>query len=97
MDIYRNILISLSLLMYFPVAIAFYGVISYINIGETDIEYLFGSAYMVIFSSIIWIPYITMVIIKWKKLTNKIKLFTSIPFLSMITIALYIDSKGMPW
>ena len=73
MNIYRNILISLSLLMYFPVIIAFYGIIGYININETDIEYLFGSAYMAVFSSIIWIPYIAMVIVKWKKLTNKIK------------------------
>ena len=67
MNIYRNIIISLSILMCFPVLISLYGIVGYINAMEANIEYLFISAYMVIFSSIIWIPYIMMIIIKSKR------------------------------
>jgi len=82
--------------MCLPLILAIYGIVYYINISS-NMESLFISAYMVIFSSIIWPPYIIMVLVRFKKLTLKVKLLTFMPFLSMLVVAFYIDIKGMPW
>ena len=96
MNIYRNILISLSLIMCLPVFVAVTGIVAYMN-DPSEMEYLFRSAFMILYSSILWPPYIIMVLVRFKKLTLKVRLLTFIPFVSMLVVAFYIDIKGMPW
>ena len=83
--------------MYLPVAIAILGVISYLEANEKYRDILFISATMVIYSSVLWIPYIVLITIKWRSLTTKIKTISSLPFIMMALIATYINTKNMPW
>ena len=84
--------------MCFPVMLCSSGLLSYTDLtNPLRHEGLHIVAYMTIFSSLLWIPYLGLHIAKWKALRVSFQAITSIPFFAMLGMTVYADLEGVPW
>lgn len=93
------IMITLSVLMLIPLYLSTQGISYYIlNPEDTRrMEALIVVVLMIIFSSVIYIPYLGLLMLKWKSLNKKVIAWTLIPFVGMIICAGIAEFNGVPW
>lgn len=103
MNHWKYVIIGLSITMYLPDMLATYGIYHHLkaiqlNLGDTYVfESMYLSAYMFIFSAVIWLPYSAIIYLGWNNFSKKLRTITSIPFLWMLAMTLYITYEGTPW
>jgi len=100
MNISKIILIILSVIMILPTIVAISGVIRYMEASITEptrMENLIIVGFMILYSSVIFFPYLALLAFKWKTFERKILIVTSIPFLIMLCCGIFAELNGIPW
>ena len=90
--------IVLAALMLFPCWFAASGTLHFMTSNSpTKNEGLHVVAYMAVYSSVLWLPYIVSLPILWRRLNGTVILITALPFLFMVVITTYGTLNGIPW
>ncbi|GAA4501450.1 hypothetical protein [Pseudaeromonas paramecii] len=97
-NVYEKLAIILAVIMCLPVCVAISGGVAFLDKSNpVYYEGLHVVGYMVILSSVIWIPYLILSALKWKKISSKVQAVTFIPIGSMLSLALVAEINGVPW
>lgn len=80
--------------MYFLVFIALFGIVGYLCTQKPNQEALYLSTFMVLYSSVVWIPFIVLIFVKLVYLKTKTRAHIFIPFAIMSMITLYLGVQG---
>ena len=60
-------------------------------------ENLYIVAFLLLYSLVLFLPYVLFFAFKWKVCSRKVRVATSTPFVLMLFCALFAEFNGVPW